>query len=125
MADVIVLKINKGGTFKELQLTNDSYKEPLSNIDHWSISEAGTNLRAVTRTGIPTLSVSYECDETDLKLLIWASKQSKLEVKKWSEESQSEVTWNCAMTDLSPSLKVETPNNRFYKVSFKLKDLEA
>lgn len=121
MADKIVLKINDVA----LELTNDDYKEDFSNVDSVNVSEAGTNLRAVIRTGILGMSISYKCDAAEKARLDAYSKLSSVVVKKWDEETGSEIAWNCFITNYSTSLIMETPTTRFYKVSFKLKDLEA
>lgn len=120
MANKIVLKIDN----VTLNLTDDKYTEDFANVDSLNKSEAGTNLRAVTRTGIPSMSISYTCDETELAFLEQKAKASSITVKKWSEENDATVTWNCFISGFKKDLIVETDDNRFYKVSFKLNDLE-
>ena len=120
MADKIVLKIDNVA----LNLTDDKYTEDFSNVDSLNKSEAGTNLRAVTRTGIPSMSISYTCDDTELAVLEGKAKASSLTVKKWSESSGTEITWKCFMNSFKKDLIVETATERLYKVSFKLNDLE-
>ena len=120
MANVITLSVNN----TTLTLTRDKYEWNYSHVDKWSVSEAGTNLRAVTRLGIPTLNVSYECIDSEVKTLIGFDKAGSLSVKYWDEVAGAEKTWACCMTDFKVSLQMENGTNRFYKVSFKLKDLE-
>lgn len=107
-----------------LDLTNDKYTESYKNVDKLSTSEAGTTLRAVVRTAIPTLAVAYTCVDTEKKLLDGFAAASSLTAKKWDEVSGAEVSWSCFMEDYSADLIVEDSKNRFYKVSFKLVDLE-
>lgn len=121
MADKIVLKINS----TVLELTSDKYSEKFSAVDSINTSEAGTTLRSVVRTGIPTLSVSYKCDATEKAKLDTFNKASSLTVKRWSEEASAEITWRAYMDGYSADLIIETSNTRFYKVSFTLKDLET
>ena len=120
--DKIVLKLNGVA----LDLTDDKYTESYSAVDNVNVSEAGTNLRAVVRTHIPTLSVSYKCTAGQKALLDGFNRASSLLATKWCEEdSGAAISWNCYMSGYSADLIVETPTTRFYKVSFKLIDLES
>ena len=121
MANKIELKINND----TLELTNDKYEESYKNVDSLNVSEAGTNLRAVTRTAIPTLSVSYKCDATEKKKLDGFARASSLLAQKWDEYSEAVDSWACFIDGYTVDLIVETPATRFYKVSFKLVDLES
>ena len=121
MANKIELKINND----TLELTNDKYEESYKNVDSLNVSEAGTNLRAVMRTAIPTLSVSYKCDATEKKKLDGFARSSSLLVQKWDEYSEAVDSWACFIDGYTADLIVETPTTRFYKVSFKLIDLES
>ena len=121
MANKIELKINND----TLELTNDKYEESYKNVDSLNVSEAGTNLRAVMRTAIPTLSVSYICDATEKKKLDGFARSSSLLAQKWDEYSEAVDSWACFMDGYTADLIVETPTTRFYKVSFKLIDLES
>ena len=87
MADKITLALNN--TY--LDLSADKYTESHSAVDTINKSEAGTTLRAVVRTGIPTLSVSYKCDATEKAKLDGFSKASSLSCKRWSEEDAAET----------------------------------
>lgn len=107
-----------------LDLTDDKFSESFSAVDSISTSEAGTTLRAVTRAGIPTLSVSYKCLETEKALLDEMSRASSLIASRWSEESAATVQWVCYMNGYSADLITERGSHRYYKVSFKLNDLE-
>lgn len=118
---VITLKINN----HTLELTDDKYTESFSAVDSLSTSEAGTTLRAVTRTGIPSLSVAYKCDGAEKAKLDAFNRASSISCKRWNEETAQEITWTCFMSNYSADLLVETPTDRFYKVSFKLNDLET
>lgn len=120
MAEKIVLKLNNTA----LDLTNEKYTESYKNVDSLSTSEAGTTLRAVVRTGIPTLSVSYKCIASEKALLDGFAKASSLSATKYDEVTSAAVNWSCFMSDYSADLIVETATDRFYKVSFKLNDLE-
>ena len=120
MANVISLKLDN----ITLDLTNDKYTESFKNVDSLKTSEAGTTLRAVIRTGIPSLSVAYKCDGTEKGKLDTLAKASKLKAKRWDEGTSAVITWDCFMTNYSANLIVETGTERFYKVSFKLEDLE-
>lgn len=121
MANVITLKLNN----TVLDLTNEKYTESFKHVDKLSVSEAGTNLRAVTRTGIPTLAVSYKCDGTEKAKLDSFNKASSLTCKRYDESTSTEVSWTCFMTGYSADLIIEAGSERFYKVSFKLEDLES
>ena len=116
----IELKINND----TLELTNDKYEESYKNVDSLNVSEAGTNLRAVMRTAIPTLSVSYKCGAAEKKKLDGFARASSLLVQKWDEYSEAVDSWACFMDGYTADLIVETPTTRYYKVSFKLIDLE-
>lgn len=119
---VITLKLNN----HTLELTDDKYTESYTAVDSLNTSEAGTTLRAVTRTGIPSLSVAYKCDEDEKALLDYLVKQSSLVAKKWSEDDSGElIEWDCFMSNYSADLIVDGSAHRFYKVSFKLNDLET
>lgn len=121
MADKIVLKLNS----TTLELTNEKYTETYKNVDSLNVSEAGTNLRAVIRTAIPTLAVSYKCDASEKKKLDGFARASSLTASKWDEYSEATVNWSCFMDNYSAELLMETATTRFYKVSFKLNDLET
>jgi len=120
MANKIELKINND----TLELTNDKYEESYKNVDSLNVSEAGTNLRAVVRTAIPTLSVSYKCDAAEKKKLDGFARASSLLAQKWDEYSEAVDSWACFMDGYRADLIVETPTTRFYKISFTLNDLE-
>ena len=108
-----------------LDLTDDKYSENYGAVDNVSTSEAGTTLRAVTRTHITTLSVAYKCIEEEKAFLDECDKASMLTASKWSEEdSGAELEWPCYMSGYSADLIVDGSTHRFYKVSFKLNDLE-
>ena len=121
MANKIELKINND----TLELTNEKYEESYKNVDSLNVSEAGTNLRAVMRTAIPTLSVSYKCDATEKKKLDGFARASSLLAQKWDEYSEAVDSWACFIDGYTADLIVETPTTRYYKVSFKLIDLES
>ena len=121
MANKIELKLNND----KLELTNDKYEESYKNVDSLNVSEAGTNLRAVIRTAIPTLSVSYKCDAAEKKKLDGFARASSLLAQKWDEYSEAVVPWRCFMDGYTANLIVETPTTRFYAVTFKLIDLES
>ena len=108
-----------------LELTDDKYSESYGAVDSRNTSEAGTTLRAVTRTHIPTLSVSYKCIDSEKAFLDECDKASRLTANKWSEEdSGCLLEWDCFMSNYSADLIVDGESHRFYKVSFKLNDLE-
>lgn len=121
MANKIILKLN--GT--ALSLTDDSFKESYSAVDNVNTSEAGTTLRAVVRTGIPGRSISYKCDETEKALLDGFNKLSSLTVTLYDEVAQRNKNWKCFMEGYSASLIVDAGTKRYYKVSFKLRDLST
>lgn len=108
----------------ELELTNDSYSESLSSVDSRNTSEAGTTLRAVVRTGIRELSISYECIETEKIKLEAYSKLSSLNAQIYDEASDSMMNWECFIDGFKSDLAVEDNHHRYYNVSFKLIDLE-
>ena len=120
MAAKIVLKLN--GT--ALNLTNDKFDEDRSSVDSLNTSEAGTTLRAVIRTGIKGYSVSYTCIETDKILLDGFNDAAALTATIYDETTAQEKTWRCFMSNYKASLVLEDNSHRFYKVSFKLNDLE-
>ena len=121
MANKIELKLIN----ETLELTNDKYEESYKNADSLNVSEAGTNLRAVIRTAIPTLSISYICDAAEKKKLDGFARASSFVAQKWDEYSEAVVPWRCFMDGYTANLIVETPTTRFYAVSFKLIDLES
>jgi hypothetical protein len=121
MANKIELKLNND----TLELTNDKYEESYKNVDSLNVSEAGTNLRAVIRTAIPTLSISYICDATEKKKLDGFARASSLLAQKWDEYSDAVDSWACFMDGYTANLIVETPTTRFYNINFKLIDLES
>lgn len=120
MAAKIVLKLN--GT--ALALTNDKFDEDQSAVDSVNTSEAGTTLRSVTRTGIKGYSVGYTAIETDKILLDGYNKAAKLTATIYDEATSAEKTWSCYMSNYKASLILEDKSHRYYKVSFKLNDLE-
>lgn len=108
-----------------LDLTADKYQESYTDDDNVNKSEAGTNLRAVTRTHIPTISVAYKCTEVDKAFLDECDKASSLTCSLWTEDdSGMEIEWDCWMSNYTPELISEDRYHRYYKVSFKLNDLE-
>lgn len=122
MAAVIDLKIND----VSLKLTNDSYKTTFSSVDNKATTEAGTTLRAVTRTGIKKMSISYKCDQVEKILLESYQALSYLTCKYYDETTSSMKSWRCYMDGYSEDLITESVGDktRFYKVSFTLNDLE-
>lgn len=117
----IILKLN--GT--PLSLTADSYKDSYSAVDHVSQSEAGTTLRAVVRTGILSKSITYKCDSTEKALLDGFNKLSSLIATYYDEVAGRNKTWKCFMEGYSAELISEDATKRYYKVSFKLRDLST
>ena len=107
----------------ELALTNDKFTENFRNVDKINTSEAGTTLRAVVRTAVPTLAVAYKCIQSEKALLDGFAAASSLTAKRWDEVSETYKDWRCFMSDYSADLLVDGAD-RFYKVSFKLNDLE-
>lgn len=116
---MIELKLNG----VSLELTKDSYKESYSNVDSTQLSEGGTTLRSVTRLGILSLAVSYTCNNTEKAKLDGFSKAPMLTASLLDESTQALKTWPCYMEGYSATLKFESETERFYKVSFTLKDL--
>lgn len=121
MAEKIKLALNN--TY--LELGDDKYSECFGAVENVNKSEAGTTLRAVERTGIPSLSVAYKCDGTEKAKLDAFNRASSLSCKRWSEEDSAEISWSCYMSNYSADLISEDGTARFYKVSFKLNDLES
>lgn len=121
MANVIELKLNN----TTLTLTADKYKTSYKSVDALNTSEAGTTIRSVIRTGILTMDIGYKCDAAEKKLLDGWNKASSLTCKYYDEETSAVKTWTCFMSNYSADLIMETSTTRFYKVSFKLNDLEA
>lgn len=108
-----------------LELTDDKYTESFRAVDTINTSEAGTTLRAVVRAGVPTLSVSYKCIDSERAVLDYLNRQSSLTASRWSEEDSGlDLQWTCYMSDYSADLISEDSSHRYYKVSFKLNDLE-
>ena len=120
MAYKIALKLDN----TTLDLTNDQYSESFSSVDSRNTSEAGTTLRAVTRTGIRKMSVSYECTETDKIALEALAKLSSVTATLYDETTAANVTWTCFVDGFKADLQIEDNRHRYYKVSFTLNDLE-
>lgn len=120
MAYVIELKINDVA----LNLTDDQFNVKFKSVDNKVTSEAGTTLRSVTRTGVRSMSISYQCIETDKILLESYSKASSLTAKYYDETTSTVKTWRCYMDGYSENLVSEDNAHRNYKVSFNLLDLE-
>lgn len=120
MSYVINLKINNVA----LDLTDDQFDVSFKSIDNRNTSEAGTTLRSVTRTGIRSMSISYQCIETDKILLEAYSKKSSLTAKFYDETTSTNIEWRCFMDGYSENLVSEDNAHRNYKVSFNLLDLE-
>lgn len=116
---MIELKLN--GT--SLDLTKDSYKESYSNVDSTQLSEGGNTLRSVTRLGILSLSVSYVCNGIEKAKLDAFAKAPMLTATLFDESVQALKSWPCYMEGYSATLKFENNTDRYYKVSFNLKDL--
>lgn len=116
-----MLELKLNGT--ALQLTKGTYKESFKNVDRVNTSEGGHTLRAVTRTGIPTLNCSYTCDGLEKARLDNFAESSSLTATIFSERLQATTTWLCYMDGYSADLIIENGNERFYKVSFNLNDL--
>lgn len=109
----------------ELALTNEQYKTTFQNVDNVNVSEAGTNLRAVTRTGIRKMHVEYKCTAAEEAKLEGYSQLTSLTAKYYDEVEEKLEEWPCWMSDFTSSLEVEDNATRFYKVSFNLNDLES
>lgn len=108
-----------------LELTSDKYTESFNAVDTINTSEAGTTLRAVVRAGVPSLSVAYKCIDSEKAALDYLNKQSSLTATRWSEDdSGADIQWTCYMSNYSADLISEDSSHRYYKVSFKLNDLE-
>ena len=108
-----------------LDLTNDQYSESYSSVDSRNTSEAGTTLRAVTRTGIRKMSISYECIEADKIALEALTKLSSVTATLYDETTSANVTWTCFVDGFKADLQIEDSSHRYYKVSFTLNDLES
>ena len=119
---MIILKINGA----ELPLTKGSYKESLSSVEETHITEAGTTIRTITRTGIYGLSAACKGTEEDKKIFDGAVRQDYLNVTVWDETESQQVTHRMYIdpSSYSTSLIAEDDNHRYYEISFTLKDLE-
>ena len=120
MAYKITLILNSA----TLDLTNDKYEESYSSVDLRNTSEAGTTLRAVTRTGVRKMSISYDCTETDKIALEALAKLSSVTATLYDETTATNVTWTCFVDGFKADLQIEDNSHRYYKVSFTLNDLE-
>ena len=107
-----------------LNLTDDDYKIDYKNIDTINTSEAGTNLRSATRLGVKEMTIAYKCIETELSTLRTANEKSYITATYYDEKTSQDKTWRCYMSGYKESLILEDNSHRYYKVSFKLVDLE-
>lgn len=110
----------------ELSLTNDSYKETLKSVENTYVTEAGTKIRNIVRSGIYGLSISYKGTETEKVILDSAVKQDYLNVIVWDETEAAPMTHRMYIDPASygSSLIVEDDNHRYYELTFTLEDLE-
>lgn len=120
---VITLQING----EALQLTKDSYTEKLGSVEELLMTEAGTRIRSIVRTGIYGLSVSYTGTEQDKILLDAAVQMDSLTVTVWDETTGENVEKQMFLdpASYSAALIVEDSKHRYYKFGFTLEDLEA
>lgn len=111
---------------EELELTRDAYKESLKSVEETHVTEAGTTIRSITRSGIYGLSVSYTGTETEKKILDGAVNRDYVTVSVFDEIMGTETTHRMYVdpSSYSASLVVEDDSHRYYKLSFTLKDLE-
>lgn len=117
---MITLQING----LRLEITKDSYSEVLGSVENTYLSEAGTKIREITRTGIYSLSVSYQGTEAEKVILDTAVQQDFLDVTVWDETLQETVVHRMYMEPSSykTSLLSEDDEHRYYSLSFTLEE---
>lgn len=109
----------------ELDLTKGSYKEALGSVENQYVSEAGTNIRDVIRTGIYGLNVTYKGTEVEKIILDAAVQKNQLDVTVWDEKTSDYVSHQMYIdaSSYSASLLSEDEHHRYYELSFSLKEL--
>ena len=106
----------------EIPLTRGSYAENREYVDNRNVTEAGSTVREIIRTGIVSLSVTLTCDSVTKQMLDYYADQSTLNVSYWSEKSGSLQVITGFLDGYRADLKIDT-SERFYEVSFNVKEL--
>lgn len=102
------------------------YNLSLSDAEEVEETEAGTKLRLLTRTGIPTISVKFDCDKQMLQAMRGYRKQPYVHVKYFDPDVSGDELAEDLMyvTGYKESMLADTNDGGIWSVSFSLEDLE-
>lgn len=121
-----------------LQINNDvlpvepgkGYTINLGDYEQIDKTEAGTTVRNLTRTGIPSISVKLSCNKQMLQNLRNLKKSLSLDVKYYDPDKDTDENGNnlannlMYMTGYSEKMLADTKDGGIWDVSFSLEDLE-
>ncbi|HUM83636.1 MAG TPA: hypothetical protein PLN48_07635 [Lachnospiraceae bacterium] len=101
-----------------------SYDLSLSDVtaDSSGETEAGTTQRDVVRSGVATISVSFQVSPVWLKKLSTMRKQPKLSVDFFNTETMIRENREMYIDGFKTSLEHDTSRKGLWKVSFSLKE---
>ena len=100
------------------------YTLSLSDYDNISNTEAGTRVRNITRTGIPHITVSFDCDISMLQSMRTYRHATSLSVYFFNPFSSDGLEYDLMfVTNYKEQMLADTSDGGFWKVSFELEDL--
>lgn len=101
-----------------------SYDLDLGDVeaDSSGETEAGTTQRDVVRTGIVTISVSFNVTQSWLKVLTAYSKKDRIAVQYFDTEELSLKATEMFISGFKAKLKKDTSYKGLWEVSFTLKE---
>ena len=103
-----------------------SYDLDLGDVeaDSSGETEAGTTQRDVVRTGIVTISVSFNVTQSWLKVLTAYSKKDRIAVQYFDTEELSLKATEMFISGFKAKLKKDTSYKGLWEVSFTLKEFQ-
>lgn len=106
----------------EIPLTRGSYSESRGYVDNQNVTEAGTTVRELVRSGIASLSVSLVCDSSEKQVLDAFADEASLSVSYWSEKAGALASMSGYLDGYRANLLSDS-SGRFYEVSFTVQEL--
>ena len=102
------------------------YDIGISDYDRTTKTEAGTTFREVTRTDIPTISVSFNCDRSMLQEMRAYRRKPSVVVDYFDPTNNgTDLKKNLMyITQYKETMLADTQDGGIWKVSFSLEDLE-
>lgn len=101
------------------------YTLDLSDYERVDKTEAGTSTRILTRSGIPSISVKFDCNKEMLQTMRSFRALASVTVQYFDPDATNELKTSLMyVTEYQETMLADTRDGGIWSVSFKLEDLE-